>query len=126
MYLIDTNVLINILCAPQKFSEQVKNIILSERILNVSVVSLWEIAIKQFIGKLNIESSIEQIASICKERNINILQINVREIEKTKTLPDIHRDPFDRLIIAQAEINEFAVITSDKKFKLYLENVVEY
>lgn len=126
MYLIDTNVLINILCAPQKFSEQVKNIILSERILNVSVVSLWEIAIKQFIGKLNIESSIEQIALICKERNINILQINAREIEKTKTLPDIHRDPFDRLIIAQAEINEFAVITSDKKFKLYLENVVEY
>lgn len=126
MYLIDTNVLINILCAPQKLSKKVQEIVLSEDVLNVSIVSLWEIAIKQFIGKLNIESSIETIENICNERNINILQISSKEIEQTKQLPDIHRDPFDRLIISQAKINRFSVITSDSKFKLYVADVVEY
>lgn len=126
MCLIDTNVLINILCAPTKLSEEVQKIVVFEKNLNVSIVSLWEIAVKQFIGKLNIESSVEDIEKICNERNINVIPVTSREIEQTKHLPDIHRDPFDRLIIAQAKSNGFVAITSDKNFKLYLENVVEY
>lgn len=126
MYIIDTNVFINILCAPDRLSEKVKDIVLSEDVLTVSIVSLWEIAIKQFIGKLNIESSIEHIEHLCTERNINIIPIKTSEIEQTKKLPAIHKDPFDRLIIAQAKVNNFTPITSDRNFKLYLDNVVEY
>lgn len=57
MYLLDTNALINMLCAPQKLTEEVRAILQTEEILFVSIVSLWEIAIKQFIKKLNINSS---------------------------------------------------------------------
>lgn len=126
MYLLDTNVLINILCAPDKLSEKVKKIVVSEKILNVSIISLWKIAIKQFIKKLNIESSIVEIKNICEERDIQILSIDENDIEKTKLLPDVHRDPFDRLIIAQAKNRKMKIITSDKNFKKYLKDVVEY
>lgn len=87
---------------------------------------MWEIAIKQFIKKLNIESSIVEIKNICEERDIQILSIDENDIEKTKLLPDVHRDPFDRLIIAQAKNRKMKIITSDKNFKKYLKDVVEY
>lgn len=126
MYLLDTNALINMLCAPQKLTEEVRAILQTEEILFVSVVSLWEIAIKQFIKKLNINSSIEEIEKICLDKNVSILQISSSELEKTKTLPDVHRDPFDRLIISQAILNNYTVITSDANFDKYPVDVLFY
>lgn len=126
MYLLNTNALINMLCAPQKLSNEVQSVLLSEDVLYVSVVSLWEIAIKQFIKKLNINSSITEIERICLEKNIKIIQINSSDLEHTKKLPDVHRDPFDRLIISQAVINGYTVISSDSNFKEYPVNLLSY
>ncbi len=113
MYLLDTNALIYMLCSPKTLSKQAEEILLSERGIYVSIVSLWEIAIKQFIGKLKISSSIEEIERLCYEREISILPIKAAEIEGTKNLPAIHKDPFDRLIISQAQKNKLTIITND-------------
>ena len=105
-YLLDTNALIYSLCSPTELSDLAKTIITTEEDLSVSIISFWEIAIKQAIGKLNIKSSIPEIEKICTERYIKILPILSSEIENIKALPPIHKDPFDRLIISQAEKND--------------------
>ncbi|MDY6031602.1 MAG: type II toxin-antitoxin system VapC family toxin [Treponemataceae bacterium] len=112
-YLLDTNALIYSLCSPTELSDLAKTIITTEEDLSVSIISFWEIAIKQAIGKLNIKSSIPEIEKICTERYIKILPILSSEIENIKALPPIHKDPFDRLIISQAEKNDLCIVTSD-------------
>ena len=119
MYLLDTNALIYMLCSPKTLSKKAEEIILSEKEMYVSVVSLWEIAIKQFIGKLKISSTKEEIESLCSNRNISILQIKSAELEETKKLPPIHKDPFDRLIISQAKKNNLTIITADATIPKY-------
>lgn len=91
----------------------IQMIITLERELFVSVVSFWEIAIKQSIGKLAIESDIPRIEEICKERGIQVISILSEEIEGIKKLPKFHNDPFDRIIISQALQNDFCIITRD-------------
>lgn len=112
-YLLDTNALIFTLCKPQKLTNTARKIITEETELFVSIISFWEIAIKQSIGKLAIKSSIPAIETICNERNINILPITSQEIEAIKSLPKIHNDPFDRIIISQAIQHDCTIITSD-------------
>ena len=112
-YLLDTNALIFTLCEPQKLTNIARKIITEETELFVSIASFWEIAIKQSIGKLSIKSSIPAIEAICNERSIEILPIASQEIEAIKSLPKIHNDPFDRIIISQAMKHNFSIITSD-------------
>ena len=118
-YLLDINILIYTLCNPSALSDLAKQIISLEPNINVSIVSFWEIAIKQTLGKLNIKSSIHHIEQICIDRNINILPILSTEIEGIKELPFIHKDPFDRLIISQAIKNNLCLVTSDQLIPKY-------
>ena len=101
-YLLDTNVLIFMLSAPAELSEKAKRILQTEVHLFVSMASLWEIGIKQSLGKLQIELNVPGIEAQCHLRDIRILPIRSNAIERIKTLPRLHRDPFDRLLIAQA------------------------
>ena len=112
-YLLDTNALIFSLCNPSGLSARATKFITSEKELFVSVVSFWEIAIKQSIGKLAIKADIPKIESICIERGIEIISIDSVEIEGIKQLPHLHNDPFDRLLISQAKLRELAIITRD-------------
>lgn len=112
-YILDTNILIYFLCNPGELSHEARRIISREKNLNVSIVSFWEIAIKQSLGKLNIQSTIPQIETICINRDIQILPITSEVIENIKTLPKIHKDPFDRLIISQSQKNQLCIVTSD-------------
>lgn len=112
-YILDTNILIYSLCNPAELSSEAKRIVTTEKDLHISVVSLWEIAIKQSIGKLNISLTIPQIKRVCETRDIKIISINASEIENIKALPQIHKDPFDRLIISQTQLNNMCLVTSD-------------
>ena len=112
-YLLDTNILVYFLCDPAELSADARRIITTEKELNISIVSLWEIAIKQSIGKLNISLTIPQIEKVCISRDIKILPISSIEIENIKSLTQIHKDPFDRLIISQAQNQNLCIVTSD-------------
>lgn len=66
---------------------------------SLSIASLWEIAIKKTINKLDIEESVTDIEKICDDYGISILPIKKKYLERVQILPVIHSDPFDRLII---------------------------
>ena len=118
-YLLDTNALLFVFSAPSKLSVRARRIVRGELDLSVSVVSFWEIAIKQSIGKLQFNMTIPNLESLCIGRNIRILSLGSTAIERIKALPTIHGDPFDRLIIAQAQMEDMTIVTCDKIMPQY-------
>jgi len=118
-YLLDTNVLIYLLAAPGELSSKARQIVETEERLFVSKASLWEIGIKQSIGKLSVALSIPEIECQCHERDIEILPASSHAIERIKLLPDVHRDPFDRLLVAQAQEEDLTIVTRDRLIAQY-------
>ncbi len=118
MYLIDTHVLLWLLSDQDKLSATAK-IILQEEELFISMASLWEIAIKQSNGKLDLPFSPEELCAICIERDIQIKQILPPHLNQLQKLPKIHNDPFDRLIICQSIAENIPILTHDSKIPLY-------
>ncbi len=126
-YLLDTCALIYMVFDPARLSRQAMDAIEGENELYVSIASLWEIMIKEQLGKLDIaETSAMELEEICKEMDVRILPVTVHEIDGIRSLPMFkdHGDPFDRLIISQAIDLDLPVITSDKKFGRYAVRVV--
>jgi PIN domain nuclease of toxin-antitoxin system len=88
--------------------------------LYLSLASIWEIQIKQQLGKLRLDSPWQQMISTQRqENNLVLLSIELPHIETLENLPSAHRDPFDRLIIAQALHEEMTVISADSIFNHY-------
>ena len=107
------------LSAPDEISPEAKRIVQTEEHLFASFASLWEIAIKQGLGKLNIGLNIPGIEEQCEIRGIQMLPLSSGAIERIKTLPDIHRDPFDRMLIAQAIEDSLTIVTRDRIIPQY-------
>ncbi len=84
--------------------------------LVVSVVSVWEIAIKRSIGKLRAP---DNVIELIEEAGAEMLTITARHAHATGALPFHHRDPFDRLLIAQAQLEDCAIVTGDGAFPAY-------
>lgn len=120
MYLLDTNALLFFLYDSEKLSRKASEIIYSnDEKISVSIVSMWEIAIKSSIGKLKIKSSISKIADTCEKEQLEILSIKPFHLDEINKLPPIHGDPFDRLIISQAITENLAIITKDETIPQY-------
>lgn len=82
----------------------------------VSAASLWEIAIKRALGKLEVEGTlIDQLA----ENGFDPLPISWEHAVRAGALPLHHRDPFDRMLIAQAQADDLTVVTRDRAFAPY-------
>jgi PIN domain nuclease of toxin-antitoxin system len=115
--LLDTHALLALLSSDYPLSSGARTTI--ERPgaqLVVSVVSVWEIAIKRAIGKLEAPANvIERI----EEAGVEMLTITARHAHATGELPMHHRDPFDRLLIAQAKLEGCAIVTGDRALSLY-------
>lgn len=80
----------------------------------VSVVSAWEIAIKQSIGKLELPTPAERwLPDVLKKTGIDIADLNLAAALRVRGLPFHHRDPFDRLLIAQALEGGYTLVTRD-------------
>lgn len=120
MFLLDTNALIWTLSDPEELSNPAKDVITnSDNKLFVSIATLWEITIKQSIGKLDLEGDVLDIVEECEREGINILSIRPQHLKKLEKLPLIHRDPFDRLIISQAIYEDLTIITKDSMIPKY-------
>jgi len=82
----------------------------------VSAASVWEISIKRALGKLQAPGDIEAVVEA--ERFIK-LNISLRHGELAGALPPFHRDPFDRMLIAQARSDNLILVTADDQFEQY-------
>lgn len=111
-YLLDTHAILWYFQGNENLPKKIRTIIESKSCF-YSIISFWEIAIKQKLGKLDLSFSIQELESMCTKANIQIAPITSKSIETTKFLPLIHRDPFDRLLIAQAKNLNLILITKD-------------
>lgn len=119
MLILDTHTLLFFLNNNPQLPESLKQKICIEKEVAVSIASLWEIAIKESIGKLRIDCTLSEIQQLCYEKDIVILPIKPKELDIIKTLPQIHGDPFDRLLVSQAISNSAIIATRDAKISLY-------
>ena len=83
----------------------------------VSVASIWEVSIKHRLVKLSVDPVTFRDA--CLASGANLFQINDAHVIESGRLPDIHRDPFDRLLIAQARIERCSAVSSDEHWGGY-------
>ena len=128
-YLLDTNALIVLGTDFGLLSAEVQGILTDQRnAFVISPASLWEMAIKVRLGKLDLNGlSLETFATVIRRKfGIRLLPIKQSQLLYIATLPKVkdHGDPFDLLIIAQALTENLPVLTSDGKFHLYGVDVV--
>lgn len=118
--LLDTHALLWFLYGNEKLSVKARNTIedKSDTVL-VSIASLWEITIKQAIGKLTIEGSLENLFETVKTNGFAIEPISKEALLILATLPFHHRDPFDRILVAQALQLKIPIVTKDTHIHLY-------
>jgi len=86
----------------------------------LSVASLWEIIVKYQLGKLPLPQSPESYLSAQRQKHlISSLPLDEQSVMKLTSLPTIHRDPFDRMLICQAMANDLTIVTVDDSIKSY-------
>ena len=124
MYLLDTHALLWYFRDSQEISPLARTTIDNADYIAVSVESLWEIAIKRSIGKLQMEMGPAAIEALCRERDIAVLPIGIDALEVVQNLPKIHGDPFDRLIVATAQTKGLTIITRDRTIPQYPVNTL--
>ena len=119
--LVDTHTFLWALLKDHRLSATAKQVLTSkEHELYFSLVSLWEIAVKMKIGKLNtVGSSVTYIRDEMAEYGMELLPIRYEHILELERLPLHHSEPFDRLLIAQAIAESLPILTHDEKFPLY-------
>jgi len=119
--LLDTHILIWLIDGNQKLNQTSRQAIEDEsNSLHLSIASLWEIAIKTSLGKLELGIPLEQIlTNFILPSGIEILPIYHSHLLVLQTLPFHHRDPFDRLLISQAKSESLILVTEDSMFEQY-------
>lgn len=122
-YLLDTHAIIWFVSGSDKLSEKSRNIAEKEECF-FSYVSLWEIAIKQSLGKLDFPVAIPHLKEALENSGFEKLAVTDTDFESLKTLPFIHHDPFDRLLVSQARNNNLTIITRDTIIPKYDVKVI--
>src|SRR5688572_26520656 len=111
-YLLDTHTFIWFINGDNNLPEKVKQGIQNlDNKCFISIASLWEISIKSSLGKLELKAEFSKIADFLLENEIEILPITFEHLQKLLSLKYYHRDPFDRLIIAQGLSEKLTVLS---------------
>lgn len=119
--LLDTHAFIWWYSEPEKLSKSVLAACLDvTNTLALSVASVWEMQIKAQLGKLQLTKPLSEIIQHQQDQNqLQILPVTLPVILALDDLPLHHRDPFDRLLIAQARVDQFVLVSNDSQFKQY-------
>ena len=118
-YLLDTHALLWYLNGDPQLPTEIKDLVENVPDVSVSIGVFWEMAIKESIGKLYLPAPISVIMEDCERMGFAILPIKAAHLEKLKTLPRLHGDPFDRLYICQAQAENMTLITADSNVSQY-------
>jgi PIN domain nuclease of toxin-antitoxin system len=115
--LLDTHVLIWALENNPTLSDKVRNAIIDgKNMIFVSSASVWEISIKKALGKISVPDNINEEIQIHRFTPLNI---DFNHADFAGKLPDIHKDPFDRILIAQAIIEKLTLVSRDSEIAKY-------
>ncbi|MGV9688082.1 type II toxin-antitoxin system VapC family toxin [Streptomyces sp. NPDC003444] len=114
--LVDTHVVIWWLLDSPQLSDDVKDLLDTEEHAYVSAVTPWELSVKQALGKLDGPAELPELARDCQ---LKPLPITGAHGIRAGRLPPHHRDPFDRILIAQAQTEGLTLVTRDKHIPRY-------
>lgn len=119
--LLDTHVFLWYVLGDSRLNNRAKEIINAKSELSFSIASLWEVAIKINIGKLQLDCSFEDLLARLIYIKVEILPISVEDTQTYMNLPLFpnHRDPFDRILVAQTMNRSLVLVSSDVKFDFY-------
>ncbi len=121
-FLLDTHALLWARASPDRLSPQALAVLQSlNNVLYVSVATLWECAIKASIGKLDIPEGFFGLIA----NDYQLLDVELAHLEATTKLPLHHRDPFDRLLVVQAQLAGLTLLTRDRFIRRYEVQVLE-
>lgn len=116
-YLLDTHVLLWWLHAPSKLSAAAREVIRDgENVVYLSSVAAWEMVIKKSLGRLEFPGNLEDVLA---EERIVVLPISLQHALAVADLPMHHQDPFDRMQIAQARLEDLVLVTRDAEMAKY-------
>ncbi len=116
--LLDTHALLWALEAPQRLPAGIRAAIEdNENDVFASAASAWEIAIKQSLGKLPVPRA--DLFETLRRANLTELPVTLKHAQATRLLPPIHRDPFDRMLVAQAQTEGLSVVSRDPLVRRY-------
>ena len=119
--LLDTHTALWWMNEHEKLSPEAKAMLLNDaHILYISIASAWEIAIKTSLGKLTeLKGGVKTFLSKIEDMPVHMLPVLPRHIEIVETLPFIHRDPFDRLLVAAAKAEGMTILSADVNIHKY-------
>ena len=125
-YLLDTHTFIWLDSIPDRLSANVISICKDpSNILFVSLASVWEMQIKISAGKLQFPKPLQEIIQWQQQNNlVQMLPVTLPHVFTLDSLPPHHRDPFDRILIAQAQVEGLTIISRDSEFAQYPINVI--
>jgi len=120
-YLLDTHTLLWIVKDDPQLSLLARDMYLNpENNIFVSLAAIWELTLKSSIGKLLLTKPLDEfVEEHVKGNDIQLLNIEFPHIVRLEKLPFYHRDPFDRMIIAQLIENNLTILSADKMFDRY-------
>lgn len=120
MNLLDTHALIWFVNGDERLSIKARKAILHKHASTfVSIASLWEIAIKVSLRKLELTTPFITIEKQLEQNGFILLPITVNDTLQLSLLPFHHKDPFDRILISQSAMNKLTLISKDKQFEKY-------
>ncbi|MGI9303723.1 MAG: type II toxin-antitoxin system VapC family toxin [Gammaproteobacteria bacterium] len=121
--LLDTHILLWWLGDDSRLSSKARDLVADPANMpTVSAATAGEIAIKQALGKLTIDGDLEKEV---REQGFAMLQVHFAHAMETLALPAIHRDPFDRMLVAQARVENLPLLTTDTHILQYPANIIE-
>jgi PIN domain nuclease of toxin-antitoxin system len=125
-YLLDTHVWLWMQTDPDRLRTDVRDLVENAgNELLLSAASAWEIAIKARIGRLVLpEPATSYVPDRMRRSGTRALAVEVAHALRTVELPDHHRDPFDRLLVAQAQLLDLPIVTADDQIAAYDVTVI--
>ncbi|MBI4265360.1 MAG: type II toxin-antitoxin system VapC family toxin [Acidobacteria bacterium] len=117
--LLDTHAFLWWVEADQRLSAAARQAIAAASQGFFSIASCWELAIKVSLGKLALSKPIGRIAEDLGANEFQLLEIDLNDVARVAALPFHHRDPFDRMIVAQALNDELTIVSADPVFEKY-------
>ncbi|MCX8017769.1 MAG: type II toxin-antitoxin system VapC family toxin [Rhodocyclaceae bacterium] len=123
--LLDTHIVLWALAGSPRLSAQAAELIRDPaNDIHVSTATIWEIALKHALGRGDMPISGARASQLCAQAGYRELAVSWRHAEAVDTLPGLHTDPFDRLLVAQATIEPMRLLTHDATLAGYGEMVI--
>ena len=118
--LLDTHLLLRAAGEPEKLSKKARRLLLDvDNSLHFSSASLWEIAIKSALGRKDFQVDIRRLWRMLLANGYRELKVASEHAIALESLPLLHKDPFDRMLLAQAHIEGLTLLTADKQVAAY-------